>query len=172
VQLRTIDRARQCQRSGSTPHDPITAGQRSLPDLFLLACRPPSPSSHSSTQFADICTGNHSVQRTARSVAPTCSSRLDRKIIAAPAALSCRQHRPRAQIPIAFLRHRSPAAPPPHDPPPRFRALALFGRRPPERAESCVLAGGRKPAQELTPAAQQTIPHSISSWARASCQAG
>jgi hypothetical protein len=34
---------------------------------------------------------------------------------------------PRGQIPIV------PAAPPSDHPPPRFRALALFGRRPPER---------------------------------------
>jgi hypothetical protein len=32
---------------------------------------------------------------------------------------------------------------------PRFRALALFGRRPPEGVESFVITGGRKPAQKL-----------------------
>ena len=41
-------------------------------------------------------------------------------------------------------------------PPPRFRALALFGRRPPERVVGIVGAGVRKPAQHRTNAAQQT----------------
>ena len=57
AQRHTTERARRRQRSGSTPHDPITANQRSLPDLFLLACRrPPQPSSHLSSQFANTCT--------------------------------------------------------------------------------------------------------------------
>src|ERR1700737_2915483 len=56
---------------GSTPHDPITADQRALPDLFLLACSPLQPSSHSYAQFADRCTPNHPAQPTARSFAPT-----------------------------------------------------------------------------------------------------
>src|SRR6202521_2643370 len=43
VQLRTTERVPRRQRSGSTPHDPITADQRSLPDLLLLARRPPLP---------------------------------------------------------------------------------------------------------------------------------
>jgi hypothetical protein len=38
---------------------------------------------------------------------------------------------------------------------PRFRALALFGRRPPERAVGIVIAGVRKPAQ------QETLGHLI-----------
>jgi hypothetical protein len=42
-----------------------------------------------------------------------------------------------------------------YDPPPRFRALALFGRRPPERVVSIVGAGVRKPAQFRTHAAQK-----------------
>src|SRR5712692_5458454 len=33
---------------------------------------------------------------------------------------------------------------------PRFRALALFGRRPLERVDSLVIAGIRKPAQDRT----------------------
>jgi hypothetical protein len=40
-------------------------------------------------------------------------------------------------------------------PPPRFRALALFGRRPPERVVGIVGAGVRKPAQEQTSTAMQ-----------------
>ena len=56
AQLRTPERAPRRQRSGSTPHDPITADQRSLPDLLLLARRPPYPGSHLSSQFANNCT--------------------------------------------------------------------------------------------------------------------
>jgi hypothetical protein len=40
-------------------------------------------------------------------------------------------------------------------PPPRFRALALFGRRPPERVVGIVGAGVRKPAQKRPHAVQQ-----------------
>ena len=42
-------------------------------------------------------------------------------------------------------------------PPPRFRALALFGRRPPERVVGIVGAGVRKPAQQRTIALQNEI---------------
>ena len=41
--------------------------------------------------------------------------------------------RSRDEIPIAFLRHHSPAAPSAHYLSTRFRALALFRRRLPER---------------------------------------
>ena len=42
---------------------------------------------------------------------------------------------------------KEPAAPlVPHFP--RFRALALFGRRPLQRGEGLVIAGGRKPTQK------------------------
>ena len=40
-------------------------------------------------------------------------------------------------------------------PPPRFRALALFGRRPPERVVGIVGAGVRKPAHFRTNAVQR-----------------
>ena len=40
---------------------------------------------------------------------------------------------------IAFLLRHSPAAPPSHCLPTRFRALALFGRRPAERVVRSVL---------------------------------
>src|SRR5947209_390379 len=133
AQLRTTERARQRQRSGSTPHDPITADQRALPDLFLLARRPPQPSSHSSSQFADCCTRNRSLQPATPSLAATSSSSLNRKTFSASIPLSFRQHRRRAQIPIALLPHQSPAAALVHYLPTRFRALALFSRRPSER---------------------------------------
>ena len=47
--------------------------------------------------------------------------------------LSFPQHGRRAQIPIALLPHQSPPAALVHYLPTRFRALALFGRRPPQR---------------------------------------
>src|SRR6185369_12812989 len=68
---------------------------------------------------------------------------LGRKPIVTSAPLKPPQAIPRGQIPIA------PAAPPLHHCP-RFRALALFGRRPPERVERFVIAGSRKPAQKAT----------------------
>src|SRR6476661_5873886 len=44
---------------------------------------------------------------------------------------------------------KEPAAPlVPHFP--RFRALALFGRRPLQRGEGLVIAGGRKPTHKRT----------------------
>src|SRR5213083_2621785 len=133
AQRRTTERAHPPQRSGSIPHDPNTADQRALPDLFLLACSPPQPSSHSSSQFADCSTRNRSLQPATPSLAPTSSSSLDRKTFSASIPLSFRQHRRRAQIPIALLPHQCPAAALVHFLPTRFRALALFGRRPPER---------------------------------------
>jgi hypothetical protein len=42
-------------------------------------------------------------------------------------------------------------------PNPRFRALALFGRRPPERVAGIVGAGVRKPAQNPPPALQKSL---------------
>jgi hypothetical protein len=105
AQLRTTERAPRRQRSGSTPHDPITADQRALPDLCLLACSPPQPSSPSSSQFADCFTRNRSLQPATPSLAATCSSSLDRKTFSASIPLSFRQHRRRAQIPIALLPH-------------------------------------------------------------------
>jgi integrase/recombinase XerD len=69
--LRFTEQARQRQRSGSTPHDPITADQRSPPELLLLACSPPQPSSHSDAQFAHSRTRKQPAQPTARSFTPT-----------------------------------------------------------------------------------------------------
>jgi hypothetical protein len=51
---------------------------------------------------------------------------------------------------------KEPAAPlVPHFP--RFRALALFGRRPLQRGEGLVIAGGRKPTQDRTPPASAPL---------------
>jgi hypothetical protein len=49
------------------------------------------------------------------------------------------------------------AALPPHSLPPRFRALALFERRPHGRVEGLVIADVRKPAQSLTFRATRAI---------------
>src|SRR5215469_1730111 len=133
VQRHTTEQARRRRQSGSTPHDLITADQRQLSDLYLLACSPPQPSSHSDAQFADSCTRNHLSLPTTRSLAPTCASSSYPKNISPTAAPSPHQHRRRAEISIALLLHRPPAAPQAHYLSMRFRALALFGRRPPER---------------------------------------
>src|SRR5947199_6405394 len=109
AQLGTIDPTRQRQQSESTHHDLITADQRSLPDLFLLAPRPPYRGSHSSSQFADSCTRNHLVQSTVHSFTSGCSSSRYPKNISLPVPPSLRQHRRRAEISIAFLPHRPPA---------------------------------------------------------------
>src|SRR5207302_1372933 len=106
---RTTERARQRQRSESTHHDLITADQRALPDLFLLARRPPCRGSHSSSQLADSCTRNHLVQSTVHSFTSDCSSSRYPKNISLSVPPSLRQHRRRAEISIAFLPHRSPA---------------------------------------------------------------
>ena len=83
-----------------------------------------------------------------RNVRSACSPRRARprfteKPIASTASLQPPQPSRRGQIPIA------PAAPSvPHTP--RFRALALFGRRPPQRVDRSWHSGVRKPAQEPT----------------------
>ena len=53
---------------------------------------------------------------------------------------------------------KEPAAPlVPHFP--RFRALALFGRRPLQRGEGLVIAGGRKPTHKQTsPLSRRSAP--------------
>ena len=102
-ETRTIGQARQRLRSGSTPHDPITADQQPLPDLFLPTGRPPQPSSPLSSEFAGRCLCHPAAQPAAHPFAPSCSSGLDRKISTAPVAPSPRQHRRPAETSIAFL---------------------------------------------------------------------
>jgi len=60
------------------------------------------------------------------------------------------QHHRRTKISIAFLPQRPPAAPKVQYLPTRFRALALFGRRPSERVVSSVLrlCSGREQVQQ------------------------
>jgi hypothetical protein len=80
--------------------------------------------------------------------------------------------RPNLLQPYAAVKSpRSPLHPQvPH--PPRFRASALFGRRPHQRVEEPVIAGVRKPAQEATYAVQQVAIYSITSSAVASSAGG
>jgi hypothetical protein len=72
------------------------------------------------------------------------------------AALSASQSDTTSPQPPSSKISIAPAAPSvPY--PPRFRALALFGRRPPERVVGIVGAGVRKPAQEPPPALQKRL---------------
>src|SRR5271165_3633518 len=74
--------------------------------------------------------------------------------------------------PHSRLRHRSPAAPPPHCLPTRFRALALFGRRPPERvARSSLPASENLHTTGLMQCSKQHL-YSITSSARSRNDAG
>ena len=141
MQRRTTEQARRRQQPGSTPHDLITADQRALPDLFLLARRPPRSSSHSCAQFAQNCARKYPAQPTAHSSAPTRSHWLHCKIVSARLTFAVRHCRSRPQISIAFLSRRPPAAPKAHYLPTRFRALALFGRRLSERVVRSSAAG-------------------------------
>ena len=60
------------QRSGSTPHDPITADQQHCQTYFAGA--PPAIAKPAFiAEFADRCTRKHPAQATARSFAPICS---------------------------------------------------------------------------------------------------
>ena len=116
-------------RSESTPHDAVTVDQRSQRHpSFLLALR----RQRSSSQRFDGFTSSRAdlvVQRAERSFTPTREPMLCRKSIAATAPIQAPHPRSRRQIPIAH------AAPPLHRRP-RFPALALLGRWPPQRADS------------------------------------
>jgi hypothetical protein len=96
------------------------------------ARRPLQQRSHLSSEFAARSNYHPAAQPAAHPFAPSSSSGLDRKIIATPVAHSlapptCRK------LHSLFLPHRAPAAPRAHYLSTRFRALALFGRRSPER---------------------------------------
>ena len=99
------------------------------------------------------------------SFAPTRLPLLCRKPIVTSAPLQPPHAIPRGQIPIA------PAAPPlPHRP--RFRALALFGRRPPERVERFVLPAAENLHTSGCEQSQQTTLYSITSSARSRKDSG
>src|SRR5207244_10439376 len=101
------------------------------------------------------------------SLAATFSSSLDRKTFSASIPLSFRQHRRRAQIPIALLPHQSPAAALVPYLPTRFRALALFGRRSPERVVRSSLPAAENLHRSGCEQSQQGSPYSITSSAPA-----
>ena len=122
-------------RSGSTPHDVVIADPaplRSAPFPPALA-RQRTRLRRSATPPGDR-TANPVEQRAIRSFAPARAPKIQAKAIRSPASPQPPKHSPRRQIPIA------PAAlSVPHTP--RFPALALFGRRPPERVDDlCIPA--------------------------------
>jgi hypothetical protein len=122
-------------RSGSTPHDVVIADPaplRSAPFPPALARqrtrlrRSATPPGHRTAHPVE--------QRAIRSFAPARAPKIQAKAIRSPASPQPPKHSRRRQIPIA------PAAlSVPHTP--RFPALALFGRRPPERVDDlCIPA--------------------------------
>jgi hypothetical protein len=149
ARLHTTGQARRRQPSGSTPHDPITANQPVLPDLFLLGRRPPLPSSHSYAQFPAICTRNHPAQPTARSFAPTCSlTALQNhpctlRFLSLPLPLAC----PNPHSLFAAPLSRGAAFPIPPD---AISCLGAFRTPVTEPGVSSVFAGVRKPAHNPT----------------------
>ena len=129
--------------------------------LALLAgSQPQRPGLRQYTRLVRSRVANLLTHHALHSFAPTRLPLLGRKPIVTSAPLQPPQAIPRGQIPIA------PAAPPLHHCP-RFRALALFGRQPPERVERFVIAGSRKPAQQQT-----SSGYSMTSSAPASSEAG
>jgi hypothetical protein len=110
---------------------PVIANHRPLRHLlFLLACRPPHPSAHSSRQFpaariAIVLFRMHR-GRSARSSDP--HLRANRPHPSSRPGM-IRLNRP-SKSPYCLRHRRELAALPPHHLPTRFRALALFGRRP------------------------------------------
>ena len=116
-------------RSGSTPHDAVSADpapHRSAP--FGPALARQYTSLRRSARLARDRTANPVEQRAIRSFAPARTLKIPAKAIRSPASAQLSQHTRRRQIPIA------PAAlSVPHTP--RFRALALFGRRLSQRAD-------------------------------------
>jgi hypothetical protein len=123
------------QRSGSTPHDAaaIDRGPQRRPS-FLLALGRQRPRLCRSARSARNRTANLLAQRAIRLFTPARTPTLQGKAIGSAASPQRPRHPRRGQIPIA------PAAPSVPNTP-RFRALALFGRRPPERVDDlCIPA--------------------------------
>ena len=117
------------QRSGSTPHDAVAIDQRpQRRPSFLLALGRQRPRLCRSARSARSRTANLLAQRAIRLFTPPRTPTLQGKAIGSAASLQRPRHPPRGQIPIA------PAAPSVPNTP-RFRALALFRRRPPERVD-------------------------------------
>src|SRR5271155_4279965 len=99
------------------------------------------PRSCRSVRLARTRTANLVVHRPIHRFVPTPTTVLRAKAIASTAPARPPSDQRRGQFPIALA---APSVPYP----PQFRALALFGRRPPERVVGIVGAGIRKPAQE------------------------
>jgi hypothetical protein len=132
------------QRSGSTPHDAVAIGQgRQRRPSFLPALGRQRTRLCRSARSASSRAANLPAQRVIRLFTPARTPTLQGKAIGSAASLQRPQHPRRGQIPIA------PAAPPVPNTP-RFRALALFRRRPIERVDSLAIAVVRKPAHERT----------------------
>ena len=117
------------RRSGSTPHDAVAIDPRpQRRPSFLLALGRQCPRFRGSARSARSHTANLLAQRAIRLFTPARTPTLQRKAIGSAASLQRPRHSRRGRIPIA------PAAPSvPHTP--RFRALALFGRWPPQRVD-------------------------------------
>jgi hypothetical protein len=123
------------QRSGSTPHDAVAIdrGPQRRPS-FLLALGRQRPRLGRSARSARNRTANLLAQPAIRLFTPARTPTLQAKAIGSAPSLHRPRHPRRGQIPIA------PAAPSVPNTP-RFPALALFGRRPPERVDDlCIPA--------------------------------
>src|SRR5277367_969530 len=99
------------------------------------------PRSCRSVRLARTRTANLVVHRPIHRFVPTPTTVLRAKAIASTAPARPPSDQRRGQFPIALA---APSVPYP----PRFRALALFRRRPPERVVGIVGAGVRKPAHK------------------------
>ena len=145
------------QRSGSTPHDAVAIdrGPQRRPS-FLLALGRQRPRLGRSARSARNRTANLLAQPAIRLFTPARTPTLQAKAIGSAPSLHRPRHPRRGQIPIA------PAAPSVPNTP-RFPALALFGRRPPERVDDLCI-----PASENLHNNGSDAPHSINSSAVAS----
>src|SRR5271154_2726990 len=114
------------------------------------------PRSCRSVRLARTRTANLVVHRPIHRFVPTPTTVLRAKAIASTAPARPPSDQRRGQFPIA------PAAPSvPY--PPQFRALALFGRRPPERVVGIVGAGIRKPAHKETSSTSRAWANGVGS---------
>src|SRR5271155_1683139 len=101
------------------------------------------PRSCRSVRLARTRTANLVVHRPIHRFVPTPTPVLRAKAIASTAPARPPSDQRCGQFAIALAAPSVPC-------PPQFRALALFGRRPPERVVGIVGAGIRKPAHKLT----------------------
>src|SRR5271154_3343968 len=108
------------------------------------------PRSCRSVRLARTRTANLVVHRPIHGFVPTPTTILRAKAIASTAPARPPSDQRCGQFPIALA---APSVPYP----PRFPALALFGRRPPERVVGIVGASVRKPAQERPNALQKRL---------------